>query len=104
MNDQMIELLLRAGQLLEQCAEAVRRRVNANDLEAFPYIPEMEEIADQLRAEARGNNFGHDGIPRWGSHEFIGGLEIDPVRPDFCQVCELRRDQHDRIYGGGKPK
>lgn len=46
-------VLERAAQLLTWCAEAVRDRCKADDLEAFPYVPEMEELAEKLRALPR---------------------------------------------------
>lgn len=42
--------LERAARLLEWCAESCRNYVKADNMEAWPYVPEMEEIAGQLRA------------------------------------------------------
>lgn len=27
-------------------------------------------------------------------HTFVGGYEIDPARPDICQICEWPRSEH----------
>jgi hypothetical protein len=40
----------RAADFLEQYADFIRHEVKADDIEAHPYLPELEDVAAELRA------------------------------------------------------
>lgn len=59
-NDTRVALTDRAAHLLECYAEWIHKNVMATDLEAHPYLPEIEGVAEDLRALRTG-----DGLTVW---------------------------------------
>ena len=107
------DTLLRAADLLRQCAEGCRLVVPAKHIEAFPYLPELEELADKL-AEMTDKPKAAAQVPTTGNVGTSTGVAgnrpqpepaaPDAPTPDVDALCRARlATLHRRTADGALP-